>query len=175
MNVSIATSSLRCAHFNNTRNALHRSQRRLLMTTRSLRNDTPSVGAPAVQKKPIGGFRGGIVGFLFGFSLASSFAAYQLLDEYKQASAALQASVEELKLSTEQVTTQVRRIQAVEKDLKALSDASASKEDISRVRAEMKKLYDGLNVEFLDLKAHVWGIQQDVHALTKKNATSFRI
>lgn len=58
----------------------------------------------------------------------------------------MQASVEELKLSTEQVTTQVRRIQAVEKDLKALSDASASKEDISRVRAEMKKLYDGLNV-----------------------------
>jgi uncharacterized membrane protein len=44
-----------------------------------------------------------IVGFLFGFSLASSFAAYHLLDEYKQASAALQASVEELKISTEKV------------------------------------------------------------------------
>jgi hypothetical protein len=44
-----------------------------------------------------------IVGFLFGFSLASSFAAYHLLDEYKQASAALQASVEELQLSTEKV------------------------------------------------------------------------
>lgn len=44
-----------------------------------------------------------IVGFLFGFSLASSFAAYHLLDEYQQASAALQASVEELKLSTEKV------------------------------------------------------------------------
>lgn len=45
-----------------------------------------------------------IVGFLFGFSLASSFAAYHLLDEYKQASAALQASVEELQISTEKVT-----------------------------------------------------------------------
>ena len=44
-----------------------------------------------------------IIGFLFGFSLAASFAAYNLLDEYKQASAALQASVEELKLSTEKV------------------------------------------------------------------------
>lgn len=42
-----------------------------------------------------------IVGFLFGFSLASSYAAYHLLDEYQKASAALQASVEELKLSTE--------------------------------------------------------------------------
>ncbi|KAJ4482258.1 hypothetical protein J3R30DRAFT_3286183 [Lentinula aciculospora] len=168
-------SSLRCLHHNATRSALTRSQHRLLMTTRSLRNESPNVGAPINQKKPIGGFRGGIVGFLFGFSLASSYAAYQLLDEYKQASVALQASVEELKLSTEQVTTQVRRIEAVEKDLKALSDASAFKEDISRVRAEMKELYGGLNVELLDFRAHVQGIQQDVHALTKKNATSVRI
>jgi hypothetical protein len=30
--------------------------------------------------------------------------------------------------------------------LKSLSDASASKEDISRVRAEAKKIYDGLHV-----------------------------
>lgn len=44
-----------------------------------------------------------VIGFLFGFSLASSYAAYQLLDEYKQASAALQASVEELQRSTEKV------------------------------------------------------------------------
>ena len=44
-----------------------------------------------------------IVGFLFGFSLASSLAAYHLLEEYKLASAALQASVEELQLSTQKV------------------------------------------------------------------------
>ena len=44
-----------------------------------------------------------IVGFLLGFSLASSFAAYHLLEEYKQASAALQASVLELQASTEKV------------------------------------------------------------------------
>lgn len=34
----------------------------------------------------------------------------------------------------------------MEKDLKALNDASATKEDISRVRTEVKKLYDGLHV-----------------------------
>lgn len=44
-----------------------------------------------------------VIGFLFGFSLASSFAAYRLLDEYKQASVTLQASVEELQQSTEKV------------------------------------------------------------------------
>ena len=41
-----------------------------------------------------------IVGFLLGFSLASSYTAYRLVDEYKQASAILQASVEELQATT---------------------------------------------------------------------------
>lgn len=49
-------------------------------------------------------FKISIVGFLFGFSLASSFAAYHLLEEYQRASAALQTSVEELKVSTEKVS-----------------------------------------------------------------------
>lgn len=52
----------------------------------------------------------------------------------------------QLSASVLQVSAHVRRIEAVEKDLKALSEGSASKEDISRVRAEMKKLYDGLHV-----------------------------
>ena len=103
-----------------------------------------------------------MIGFLFGFSLASSFAAYRLLDEYKLASATLQASVEELQQSTEkacgfftfnqylltfpQVSAHVRRIEAVEKDLKALTNSSASKDDLSRLRAEVKKIYDGLHI-----------------------------
>ncbi|CAA7269879.1 unnamed protein product [Cyclocybe aegerita] len=76
-----------------------------------------------VQKKPIGGFRGGIVAFLFGFSLASSFAAYHL-EEYQQASTARQASVEELKISQRRCAIpRFWRIEAVEKDLNALSDS----------------------------------------------------
>jgi len=138
-------------------------------------SQTPNLGAVQVQKRPVGGFRGGIIGFMFGFSLAASFAAYHLLDEYKQASAALQTSVEELQRSTDKVSAHIRRIEAVEKDLKALADSSAGKEDISRVRAEVKKLYDGLHVEFLDLRSHVWGIQQDVHSLSKKDSTLVRI
>ncbi|KIP10246.1 hypothetical protein PHLGIDRAFT_101604 [Phlebiopsis gigantea 11061_1 CR5-6] len=135
----------------------------------------PNLGTIPPPKKPVGAFRGGIVGFLFGFSLASSYAAYHLLDEYKQASAALQASVEELQQSTQRVTAHLRRIEAVEKDLKALRDTSASKDDIFRIRAEMKKLYDGLHVEFLDLRSHVWGIQQDLHSLSKKGSTTVRV
>ncbi|PCH40249.1 hypothetical protein WOLCODRAFT_136745 [Wolfiporia cocos MD-104 SS10] len=156
--------------------AVPRLSARTLSTSHVAREAAaPNLGSVPPPKKPVGAFRGGIVGFLFGFSLASSLAAYHLLEEYKLASAALQASVDELQLSTQKVSAHVRRIEAVEKELKALSDASASKEDVSRVRAEMKKLYDGLHVEFLDLRSHVWGIQQDVHALSKKDSTSVRL
>ncbi|CCL99259.1 uncharacterized protein FIBRA_01274 [Fibroporia radiculosa] len=162
--------------FSSSRPVSSRIVGRHLSTTNVIRDATaPNVGILPPPKKPVGAFRGGVVGFLFGFSLASSLAAYHLLEEYKMASAALQASVEELQMSTAKVSAHVRRIEAVEKDLKALSETSASKEDVSRVRAEMKKLYDGLHVEFLDLRSHVWGIQQDVHALSKRESTSVRI
>ncbi|KAJ7366797.1 hypothetical protein DFH08DRAFT_835506 [Mycena albidolilacea] len=147
---------------------------RFISTSRPCRNEA-DVGVPATQTKPIGAFRGGIVGFLAGFSLAASVAAYNLLDEYQLASAALQASVEELQLSTEKISSHVRRIEAVEKDLKALGGTSASKDDLSKLRAEVKKIYDGLHVEFLDLRSHVWGMQQDIHSLSKKDTTSVRI
>ena len=34
----------------------------------------------------------------------------------------------------------------MEKELKALTESAAGKGDVSRVRTEMKKLYDGLHV-----------------------------
>ncbi|KAF8582846.1 hypothetical protein K439DRAFT_1617976 [Ramaria rubella] len=136
---------------------------------------TPELGTIRPQKQPVGGFRGGLFGFLLGFSVASAFASYHLLEEYKQASNTLQASVEELQVSTQKVSTHIRRIEAVEKELKALTDSTAGKEDVNRVRAEMKKLYDGLHVEFLDLRSHVWGIQQDVHSLSKRESSSVRV
>jgi len=45
-----------------------------------------------------------------------------------------------------QVSAHVRRIEAVERDLKALINSSASKDDLSRLRAEVKKIYDGLHI-----------------------------
>ncbi|KIM65796.1 hypothetical protein SCLCIDRAFT_1211782 [Scleroderma citrinum Foug A] len=173
------TTALRCLSLSH--KLSRRTAYRYLSTSPVLCEETPTsstspnLGNVSSPSKPIGGVRGGIIGFFFGFSLASAFAAYHLLDEYKAASAALQASVEELQASTEKVSAHVRRIEAVEKDLKALAQSSASKDDLSRVRAELKKVYDGLHIEFLDLRSHVWGMQQDLHALAKKEATSIRV
>ncbi|KAF8501101.1 hypothetical protein F5888DRAFT_1793421 [Russula emetica] len=154
-----STSARSCALI--ARNAARTAQTRSLSSTSVLRADAPThVGVAPSPRKPVGGIRGGVIGFLFGFSLASSFAAYRLLDEYKLASATLQASV----------SAHVRRIESVEKDLKALTNSSASKDDLSRLRAEVKKIYDGLHIEFLDLRTFVWGLQQDVHSVTKRGA-----
>lgn len=49
-------------------------------------------------------------------------------------------------ISIDQVSNHIRRIEAVEKELKALTESAAGKDDVSRVRTEMKKLYDGLHV-----------------------------
>lgn len=132
---------------------------------------TPTVTVAPVQKKRVGGIRGGVVGFLFGFSLASAFASYHLLEEYRLASAILQSSVHELQTSTQKVSAHVRRIETVEKELKALTERTAEKTDVTKLRAEMKQLYDGLHIEFLDLRAHVWGLQQDLHKLSRDNET----
>ncbi|CAG7846540.1 SubName: Full=Uncharacterized protein {ECO:0000313/EMBL:CCA67829.1} [Serendipita indica DSM 11827] len=58
------------------------------------------------------------------------------------------------------VSAHVRRIETVEKELKALTERTAEKNDVSKLRAEMKQLYDGLHIEFLDLRAHVWGLRE---------------
>lgn len=95
-----------------------------------------------------------------------------------------------------QVSAHVRRIETVEKELKALAERTAAKEDVryranrssppspfnrqlqvTRLRTEMKKLYDGLHIgvftshsyslgnfmtiaEFLDLRSTVWGLRE---------------
>ncbi|KAG8893393.1 hypothetical protein FRB99_001970 [Tulasnella sp. 403] len=155
-------------------------QVRYISATARVASEAPSASVNVVHqeavrpKKPIGGFRGGIFGFLLGFSVASAYASYRLLEEYKIASALLQASVEELQASTDKVSTHIRRIENVERNLKALSESSTSKEESKKAKAELKKLYDGLHIEFLDLRAHVWGMQQDLHSLIKKESTSLR-
>jgi len=151
------------------------STSRLLRSVDGAAHHAPNLGSTSVQKKPLGAFRGGVIGFLLGFSLASSYAAYRLVDEYKQASAILQASVEELQATTIKVSTHLKRIEAVEKDLKALSETTVAKDDFTKLRTEVKKLYDGLHIEILDLRSHVWGVQQDLQALSKKERSSVRL
>ncbi|RUS18552.1 hypothetical protein BC938DRAFT_475947 [Jimgerdemannia flammicorona] len=118
-------------------------------------------------QKPIGGFRGGLIGFLIGITIAGGTGYYYLIDEYHVASSLLLNSVEELQSSTNRVRDYARKIETVDKELRKLRESAATVEQLEELRSEMKKLYDGLHIQHLELKTHVWGIEQDVHKLTQ--------
>ncbi|GMK58457.1 hypothetical protein CspeluHIS016_0504890 [Cutaneotrichosporon spelunceum] len=153
-----------------TRRAIHSSARRLAEAGEA---SSQGVVSEVPVQKPVGGFRGGIFGFLLGFSAATALGVYYLQQDNKIANGLLMASVDELQGSTAKITSHLDRLQSVEKDLAALKAAVPQKDDVAKVRGEMKKLYDGLHLELLDLRAHVWGVEQDVQKLAK--ADSVRI
>ncbi|KAJ1041234.1 hypothetical protein NDA10_001235 [Ustilago hordei] len=112
------------------------------------------VGKPTIRR-PVGSVRGGVLGFLFGFGIASAYGYYYLLKEYNAASNLMLASVEELQTSTEKITGHLQRLNKLEADLKSLSNQAASKAEYEKNRVEMKKIVDGIHDEVLDVKKQV--------------------
>jgi hypothetical protein len=74
--------------------------------------------ATEVPRRPIGGFRGGLFGFILGVTLTGAVGYYYLLDEYHAASSLLLNSVEELQAST----NRVRRLFGVANEANAYAD-----------------------------------------------------
>ncbi|SJX66046.1 uncharacterized protein SRS1_13487 [Sporisorium reilianum f. sp. reilianum] len=112
------------------------------------------VGSPTIRR-PVASVRGGVLGFLFGFGIASAYGYYYLLKEYNAASNLMLASVEELQSSTEKITGHLQRLNKLEADLKSLSSQSASKAEYEKNRLDMKKIVDGIHDEMLEVKKQV--------------------
>lgn len=111
----------------------------------------PVIAAPITatpvrpRRAPIGGFRGGITGFLLGTTLSGCVGWYYLLEQYRDASDLLLASVEDLQQSTGRVTGYVRRIEDVEKRVGKIEDSGARREDLQGVRKELKQVFVSYN------------------------------
>ncbi|ORY73595.1 hypothetical protein BCR35DRAFT_354043 [Leucosporidium creatinivorum] len=136
----------------------------------------PAEPAPVARvRRPVGAFRGGLIGFLLGTTLVGGYGYFQLLDDYSQASSLLLLSVEELKTSTEQMASHIQRIERVERELGELVKTASSKKDVESLRKEYRKLIESEHLASIELRARVWGIEQDLHALTKHTSTSIRI
>ncbi|KAI7896045.1 uncharacterized protein EV154DRAFT_476767 [Mucor mucedo] len=110
----------------------------------------------------MGAGRGGVIGFLLGVTAAGSAGYYYLLGEYNNASEALLISVQELQASTDKVKDYARRIEAVDRDVAKLKETTATKKQLSDLKVDFRKLYDTLNIEHLELKTHVWGLEKDL-------------
>ncbi|KAJ2162821.1 hypothetical protein GGF46_000385 [Coemansia sp. RSA 552] len=116
----------------------------------------------ARKKRAIGGFRGGVVGFLLGVTSAGAFGFVYLIDEYQKATALVLSSVDELEKSSLKVREYVKKIEAVEGDVARLRSSSATTQQLAQARADWRKQSDILTRDHLELKAHVWEIEQDV-------------
>ncbi|CAG8516344.1 4896_t:CDS:2 [Paraglomus brasilianum] len=117
---------------------------------------------PQTQKKPIGGFRGGLIGFLLGLTVAGGTGYYYLFDDYHAASNLLLSVVEELQKSTNKVRDYTSKIERIDAELKALQEKSVTREQLLDLRTDVKKLYDALNIQQLELKNRVWTLEQDL-------------
>ncbi|KAI8644143.1 hypothetical protein BD408DRAFT_413785 [Parasitella parasitica] len=106
--------------------------------------------------------RGGVIGFLLGVTVAGSAGYCYLLGEYNNASAALLLSVQELQASTDKVKDYARRIETVDRDVGKLKEITATKQQLADLKVDFRKLYDTLNIEHLELKTHVWGLEKDL-------------
>ncbi|GAA5879941.1 hypothetical protein JCM1840_006938 [Sporobolomyces johnsonii] len=136
----------------------------------------PEPPAPVERvRRPVGAFRGGLIGFLLGISAVGSYGYFVLLHDYAEASRALLESVDELKGTTDKMASHLRRIESVESTLAALSSNAATHAELASLREEYRKLFEAEHLDALNLKAHVWGIEQDLHKLTKTQNTSVRI
>ncbi|KAI9301745.1 hypothetical protein BJ944DRAFT_271018 [Cunninghamella echinulata] len=118
-------------------------------------------------KKGTFSFRSGFIGFLVGISLTGSIGYYYLLEEYYHASESLLTSVQELQASTEKVRDYAKKIEEVEKDLKYLKKNTASHQELEETKIQLRKLYDTLNMDHLELKTHVWGLEKDLNNVLK--------
>ncbi|KAI7831836.1 hypothetical protein BX661DRAFT_137661, partial [Kickxella alabastrina] len=114
------------------------------------------------KKRAIGGFRGGVVGFLLGVTTAGAFGFVYLIEEYQKATGLVLSSVEELEQSSAKVKQYVKKIEAVERELQKLRETGATTQQVAQLKADWRKQNDVLARDHLELKAHVWEIEQDV-------------
>ncbi|OAQ35323.1 hypothetical protein K457DRAFT_66003, partial [Linnemannia elongata AG-77] len=110
-----------------------------------------------------------ILGFLIGATAAGGAGYYYLLEEYQTASNLLLSSVEDLQASTNKVRDYAKKIESVEAELKTLKSKTATVEQLSELKSEVKKVYDGLNIEHLELKSHVWGLEMDLQKVQQQS------
>ncbi|KAF8942746.1 hypothetical protein BGZ47_006170 [Haplosporangium gracile] len=150
-------------------NTLRIASRRHFSSSAMARAEHQSAPVVVNYKRPVGGFRGGILGFLLGATAAGGAGYYYLLEEYQTASNLLLSSVEDLQTSTNKVRDYAKKIESVEAELKTLKSKTATVEQLNELKSEVKKVYDGLNIEHLELKSHVWGLEMDLQKVQQQS------
>ncbi|GAA6013890.1 hypothetical protein JCM11491_000459 [Sporobolomyces phaffii] len=120
-------------------------------------------------QQPVGAFRGGLIGFLLGLTALGGYGYYLLLGDYERASKQLVESVKNLELSTSLISSQLDRISVLETRLESVEASQVAQSQLAALRSEYKKLSESQHLDLINLKAHVWAIEQDLVNFEKRN------
>ncbi|EEQ87635.2 uncharacterized protein BDCG_02755 [Blastomyces dermatitidis ER-3] len=89
------------------------STRRPLSTTRRLLNGNASAEAGSLPaQKPVGAFRGGLFGFLFGTAIAGASVYYYILDEYRVSNEMLTEDIYALQAATQRLNAYITDLES---------------------------------------------------------------
>ncbi|KXS20619.1 hypothetical protein M427DRAFT_52205 [Gonapodya prolifera JEL478] len=113
-------------------------------------------------------FRGGVLGFFLGVSVAAASGYSYLLSDYNHATGTVVKSVEDLQKSTNKLRDSHLAIDNVAAELKSLRGDAATREELARLRGEVIKAGDSAQSAILALRTELWDLQQDVNLLKAK-------
>lgn len=74
-----------------------------------------------------------------------------------------------------QLSGHLKRIDNAERELALLKQKGSTRDEVEDLRAEMKKADDSTNIDLLALKSHLWAVEQDLAALTKRDQTTIKV
>ncbi|BFZ64989.1 hypothetical protein YB2330_006152 [Saitoella coloradoensis] len=154
------------------RRPFHASRRALAQVSQPVVTQTqPLVVEPVKTRKPIGGFRGGIIGFLLGLTTTGVLGYTQLLQTHHDTSSTLLATVEDLQRSTLSLTSHIQRIQTLETQLKKLEQKVVTKDEVEEVRRDVRGMVEGVRSEVLEGREALSGLERDFAAMVRRRRT----
>ncbi|KAJ3158442.1 hypothetical protein HDU86_002911 [Geranomyces michiganensis] len=122
---------------------------------------------PPPPRKP-GFFRGGLLGFLTGLSLAGTTAYVYLVDDYGASTAQLLSGLEAVERSAAKVAADGARVRALETAFNEHMKRAATAKGLEGVRAELLAALDAQATQHLELRTRVWELEQDLKAARAK-------
>ncbi|PVU88760.1 hypothetical protein BB561_005717 [Smittium simulii] len=131
----------RTSHFS-TRAALRTAEKTTLKLT-----------TPKPAKRPVGGFRGGVFGFILGAAVTGTYGLYHLVEQYEASNALVLSSVNELEKSTVQIRDYIERIDALEAQLVLVNEQFVQVSKLESFSGDVRRQLDLINKEYLETKS----------------------
>ncbi|ORZ03729.1 hypothetical protein BCR43DRAFT_483868 [Syncephalastrum racemosum] len=120
--------------------------------------------ATAKPKRRVGGFRGGLLGFLLGSAACVAVSDQFVQDDFIHSTRQLAASVDELRKQTEKVREYADIVERVDRDFTRLKTHSISSEDLERLKRDIFRLHDLASHEHVNLRDRVWDVEKQMES-----------